>query len=506
MLNHRRIATTVTLAASVAVQAFTWCASATHAAEPGTLNVAQAGPVRPSRADPPGAPSAEGQSSDPRNNTSGDQTLQDVPTPASAPPRVGLFTGVGKTLLDAGVDFHGIAFDHFLANPSAGVMTGQTTNLGAFRPAADFDLGRIAGLTGANIHVGLTFFGVRSDLPQILSQTGGVLTGFQSTPATQTNILSVLTYEQRFMGDRLSIEAGRTNVFNYFLLPNSLDPFTHYSSTFQVDGDFNSTPYPVWGGRVTYKVTPTWYVQAGAFEDNYRYAVNYGDRFGTNLNSGAQILAEVGQRSEFSNDPYPSNLEAGFEWNTRTGRSNLKGTGAPAIALFQQTNYTGGGVFFLQGLKTLWRGDRGENGPPPNIAVYGSLNASVDKPQPIDMDAMIGVNFTGLIPGRPFDAVGIQSKYQRLSQAEANSETFKTRVLTRGFGARQSRDGYQFEAVGNIQVTPAIAFRPIVEYFVTPDNYYPALSRRGGPRDGFEAGFFAVVSLGRLLGTSNKPF
>ena len=127
------------------------------------------------------------------------------------------------------------------------------------------------------------------------------------------------------LGDRLSFEFGRTNVYNDFFLPNSLDPFTHYSSTIQVTGDFPSTPYPVWGGRATYKLTPTTYMQAGAFKDNYRSAVNYGDRLGANPSSGAQLLAEFGQRSEFTNDAYPSNMEAGFEWNTRTGRSNLIG-------------------------------------------------------------------------------------------------------------------------------------------------------------------------------------
>ena len=315
------------------------------------------------------------------------------------------------------------------------------------------------------------------------------------------------------MGDRLSIEVGRTNVYNYFFLPNSLDPFTHFSSTIQVDGDFNSTPYPVWGGRATYKVTPTWYLQAGAFEDNYRRAINYGDRFGTNLASGAQILAEFGHRSEFNNDPYPWNLEAGMEWNTRSGRSNLKGTGAPANTLLQPVDYAGGGVLYVQGQKVIWRGAANDVGPPANIAVYGSFNASVDKPQPIDLDAMIGVNFTGFIPGRPFDALGIQTKYQRLSQDEANAETRRQRLVLYGgrpprggFPSAQDRDGFSFELVGNVQVTPAIALRPLVQYFTHPDNYYPPSSPAGRPHDGFEAGVFAVVSLGRLLGTSLKPF
>ncbi len=457
----------------------------------------------------------QGQSLHPSQNTSGDQTSKFVSLPTSPPPHIGLFPEFGASLLDDGIDIHGIAFDHFLANPTAGVTTKQTTNLGAFRPAADFDLGKLIGLDGGNVHFAMTFFGLRSNLPQAITETGGVLTGFQTTPASQTAIISVLTYEQRLLNDRLSIQIGRTNAYNYFLLPNSLDPFTHYSSTFQVTGDFASQPYPVWGGVTTYKLTPAYYLQAGLFEDNYRYTTNYGDRFGDGEATGVQAIGEIGHRNDFTTAAYPSNFETGIEWNTRHGEAgaNLKGTGAPAIPFLQAANYPGGGVLFAQGLQTLWRGARPAYGPPANIALYGSLDVALDKPQPIDLDTLIGVNLTGFIPGRPFDAIGIQARYQRLSQVEANGESRRQdlfALLQHRFGdlgSTQPRDNWAFEAVANIQVTPAIAFRPILEYFVNPDNYYPPSSiRPGRPSDGIEAGFFAVVSIGRLLGTSLKPF
>lgn len=442
----------------------------------------------------------------PGDNTTGDQTLQEVPAPTSPPPRVGLFPGFGKRLLDRGIDVHGIAYDHFLANPSAGVNPGYTSNLAAFRPAVDLDMERLVGLSGGTIRIGATFFGLRSDIPQFSTQTGGVLTGFQTRPALQTNILSVATYEQRLLGNRLSIEVGRTNMLNYFLLPNSLDPFFYFSTTIQANGDFGANAYPVWGGRATYKLTPTWYLQAGAFEDNYRTSVGTASRiFATNQSSGAQILAEVGQRSEFSNDRYPSNLELGLEYNTRTGRTNLKGTRAPATTFLQRPNYPGGGVIYAQGLKTIYRGAARDVGPPENIAVFGTFNYAVDKPQPFDLDASVGVNFTGFIPGRPFDALSVQARYSQISQAESESESVRQQVLV-GPGPRQRRNAFAFEAVGNIQVTPAIAFRPLVQYFINPDNYYPPSSQPRRPKDGVMAGFFTVVSLGRLLGTSVKPF
>ncbi len=516
-LHVRMVSATVLIAAAVPLVARAADPSSVQLAQlssqPAPLAASSAGSQSVSPSQNPAATGPEGVSPHPSQNTSGDQTTRFTPLPTSAPPHIGLFPEFGATLLNDGIDIHGIVFDHFLANPTAGVQPGQTSNLAAFRPAVDLDLGRLLGLTGGYVHFGMTFFGLRSDLPQVITQTGGVIDGFQTTPATQTAIVSILTYEQRLLNNKLSIEFGRTNAYNYFLLPNSLDPFSYYSTSFQVTGDFASTPYPVWGARTTYKLGSSWYLQGGAFEDDYVDSTSYGDRLGDNHASGAQILAEIGQRSEFTNSAYPSNFEAGFEWNTRTGRNNLKGTGAPAIFPLQIPDYQGGGVIFLQGEKVIWRGPRRLVGPPQNIAIYGSLDPSVDKPQPIDLDAMIGVNFTGFIPGRPFDVLEFQTRYQRLSQIEANAESSREDLVTgdirdyiTGGGPTQPRDAYSFEAVANIQVTPAVAFRPILEYFINPDNYYPPNTPYARPSSGVEAGFFAVISLGRLLGTSLKPF
>ena len=166
-------------------------------------------------------------------------------------------------------------------------------------------------------------------------------------------------------------------------------------------------------------------------------------------------------------------------------------------------------VFFAQGQKVVYRTQSRPDGPPANIALYGSVTASVDKPQPIDMDALAGVNVTGFIPSRPFDAFGVQVRYQRLSAIEQARETLVQRILARLPGT-QSRNGYSVELVGNIQLTPAVTLRPLVEYFIHPDNYYGPPAAGAGvyqrPQSGFEAGFFLVASLGRLLGTSSKPF
>ena len=473
----------------------------------GAANTSGSQPSAPSTSASPGnTGSASGISTNPINNTTGDLSLQQPPLPISGPPRSGLFPAFGQTLLDDGIDVHGLAVDHFLANPSAGSITGQTYNLGFVAPAVDLDLGKVAGISGGNVHVQVTVFGLRSNIPNIITDVGGFLTGYQTTPAPSTTpvALTSLTYEQKLLDDKLSVEVGRTNLYHYFLLGNGLDIFTNASSTLSVDGDFNSYPFPVWGGRATYHFTPTWYVQGGSFEDNYFRAVYNPDNLGDDGAAGAQIIGELGYRSEFNNAAYPANFELGAEWNTRTGIYNVKGAALLATPRNEATDYPGGGVLFFQGQKVLWRGRRSAYGPPANIALYGSIDASVDKPQPIDMDAIAGVNFTGLIPGRQFDALGLQVHYQRLSALEANYENLIQNIFA-GPGSKQSRNGFVFEVVGSIAPVPWLRLSPTVQYFVHPDNLFdPAQSRR--PSDGFEAGIFAAIPFGPLLGTSNKPF
>lgn len=476
---------------------------------------AAAAASRPSPAAPgaarPGAPSGHtGAPAAPLLNpgdnpaTPGSRPLENQSLPISPPPRVGLFPEFGQQLLDRGIDIHGVAFDHFLANPSAGSNPGQTNNLAVFAPSVDFDLERLAGIRGATVRVQAVLFGLKSDIPGVLSDTGGFLTGFQSTPSPITSLLAVLTYEQKLLDGRLAIEVGRSNVYNNFFLPNSLDLFTHFSSALEVTGDFNPNPFPVWSGRARYELTPAWYLQGGIFEDNFRLALVNGNNFSTRRASGATVLAEVGYRTDFRTAAYPANLEAGVLWNARSGTTNLKGTGRDFIPGLQAANYGSGGVLFMQGLQTVWRSPQASNGPPANIAVYGSADVAVGKPQPIDMDAIIGTNFTGFIPGRPFDALGLQAHYQRLSAIEAGFET-RTQQRFAGPGPAQSRNGFAFEVVGKAQLTPAISLHPFVEYFVNPDNYYNPFQRRR-PQDGVEAGLFAVVTLGQFFGTSQKPF
>lgn len=74
-----------------------------------------------------------------------------------------------------------------------------------------------------------------------------------------------------------------------------------------------------------------------------------------------------------------------------------------------------------------------------------------------------------------------------------------------GPSVRQARNTMGFELNAHIQVAPAIAFEPTADYYLNPDT---SLYRgSAAPRhDGWQLTGLLIVSLGRLLSTSNLPF
>ncbi len=442
----------------------------------------------------------------PNQNTPGEELRPAANVPTSTTVTTGLFPGFGNQLLDDGIDIHGAVLDRTLNNAGVGNTLGNTSSLAIFRPTVDVDLGRIAGIQGGVLHGSLTYWFSKSDQPGSVAQLGGALDGYQVTPIQEPSTLTRLTYEQLLLKDKLDVEIGKSNVHQYFFIPNSLDPFTYDSTVLYADTDFNSIPYAQWMGKATYKLTAAWYLQGGAFTDDYDRAVRNGWNFGDKDATGAQILGEAGYRTSFATEAYPANLEAGFVWDTRTGYGNVKGTGQLASSLNTAANYPGGGVAYFQGAKVISRGPARPGLPPANLQLYSQLDVAVDKPQPFDLDASVGANLTGLLAIRPSDILGLQIKYARLSAVEAAFETREHTLLNRGrFAGLQARDEVEFEASYQIQVTRYATLSLYGEYFDNPDDYeVPFVNHL--PSNGLAAGTLLRIPLGPALGTSAKPF
>ena len=230
-------------------------------------------------------------------------------------------------------------------------------------------------------------------------------------------------------------------------------------------------------------------------------------KFGTSRASGVQALAEVGFRSQFNTEAYPAHFEAGLEWNTRDRYSNIKGTSNTATIATTASDYRGGGALFLQGAKVIYRGRRADspNEPSRNIQLYGQMDVAVDQPQPINLDVMVGVNFTGFVPTRPGDILGVQARGVQLSSTEADFETRAHTISNGGRFVQQPRSELHLEAMYQLAFGPYVTVTAIAQYFAHPDDdEVPFVNHV--PHNGAEAGFILRIPLGPTLGTSNTPF
>ena len=82
------------------------------------------------------------------------------------------------------------------------------------------------------------------------------------------NQLSLLTWQQQWLGGRLDSHLGRTNARRYFLIYNCETVVTCNDPIIDASTGILPPPYGAWGGYLKYRATPTLYLHAGAFESN----------------------------------------------------------------------------------------------------------------------------------------------------------------------------------------------------------------------------------------------
>ncbi len=129
------------------------------------------------------------------------------------------------------------------------------------------DMQKLAGIAGGSINFTETFFGLVRNL-NMAGDIGDTTVGYQPPYNPNNNRLSLFTYQQKLLDDRLVIEVGRTHPGRYYALP----PCNSINSCFQdllyFNAGWTSPLYGVWGANVAYKTSPTTYIQAGAFSVN----------------------------------------------------------------------------------------------------------------------------------------------------------------------------------------------------------------------------------------------
>ncbi len=408
------------------------------------------------------------------------------------------------SLAAAGLSFDANVYEFFYANPSAGLRPGQLSNSTYFLLSLDADLDRLAGITGGWFHITQTFFGFRFNNRNMDGDVGDATVGYQPTFNRDVARLSVLTYEQRLLDDRLSIEVGRTHPNRYYALPPCQSAASCFQDILQINAGLTSPLYGVWGGNVAYKITPESYIQAGAFAVTGRANFSSGYDWGTEPLNGVVTLAEIGRATTFATDLYPSRValtgfynSADHEDNLRTIYGTSKGLN-PGDPVRLRSGTSG---VILTGSQVVWRADGGAeaaNLNPTSLQAYTSLAYAPDPTIPIRWNAFAGLTLQAPDQSRPFDRYGIKVNWQRIASdyalflGDAN-------LISGGRGGAYPRDKLVFEANAHLALGKGIFFEPVVQYLVNGNSFWnPFTPNRS--KDGFYVGATLIVPLGSILG------
>ncbi len=384
--------------------------------------------------------------------------------------------GFRNTLNDYGLSFTPIL--ELEAFSAAGGGHGGADADGLFDVAFDFDLERITRglLADASFHFNvLDIFG-----PSLTARHTGDISGVSNIAGFNTFRLQEIWVQQNLFKKRVSIRFG--------MLAADTEFFTSQGASLFLDGtfgaftlvalNFNDAPvYPVAAPGVRIDVAPVSFLdfKVAVFAPNEDAENNFrGTDFDINGRDGALVAFEASYLVNQS--PNDRGLIGTYKLGTFIQQGDYTSFGSqadnalnPARSLHRGTNVVAYGVadqeLFKNGQDTVEAFARVGFGTPNYSFVHDYFD--------------IGLNFTGFVPARQLDVMGVAVGRSGISGQFSDSQ------------ARQGAGGYTqetvIEATYRIQLTPWATIQPDFQYFINP-------GAARGSRDAFVSGIRTAIT------------
>ncbi|MDN7651855.1 carbohydrate porin [Burkholderia multivorans] len=424
--------------------------------------------------------------------------------------KTGPLATLGDTLNEYGINYQGFFLMAGFSNLSTGVRPGHFGGQGVFVNNVDLDIGKMAPVKGAKIHVEIVVFPFTypTDSNVNLGTWASSYLGSDQYPPHSTGApwLSLLTWEQTLLNGRLNFEVGKTNLLRYFFGPNCGLDFMCTDSLVKYSSGLPDNSVGSMGGRVRYNISDNVWIEGGVqqLRDYSAYLDKNGwDFTAINRSQGTFLVGGAGYHSDFSSSAYPSDYRLDYYYaNTQisdpymsvNGRSSVL-TGEPAA-----THRGSDGVIFKM-QQTIWSEGAPSNAPakatPRSIAVFSSIERAFDSAKPIGWGLQ-----AGLILNRPFpslkifsvDQITLTALYDRLNRSTLLAQR-DLRVLHGGSSQTTSPNEYRFSLSTTLGFGRFLKLQPVIEYILNPDTSMSTSSPRL-PRSGWVAGVNAVVTFG----------
>jgi len=330
----------------------------------------------------------------------------------------GNWDGERSALEDKGLLFGADTIDEILGNPSGGTRQGVIYE-GRLELLTTINLEKTVGWTGATFHANGYQIRGRGLSANDLGDTLEVASNIE---AERSFRLFDLWVEQSLLNTALSIRAGQIAADDEFITSQTASLFIN--STFgwpaivATDLPDGGPAYPLAtpGVRVKYAATDTLSAALGVFNGDPAGASatdpQSADGSGTAFRFGGAAFAILEGAYAINQDPSASGLAASYKIGAWFHSGPFP---SPPGNTMPQTHQNDAGLYLVADQALLHTG--GDTGR--LISVFARLAIAPSDRNEVSLDGDAGVNFTGFIPGRDDDVIGVAASIANVGTSEA---------------------------------------------------------------------------------------
>lgn len=374
--------------------------------------------------------------------------------------------GIRKQMEDKGVSFGatwiGQGFRNFLGGVHVGDTAASTLDLNI-----TFDTEKLVGWAGGKFYVD---FEDHAGPDPSLNLVGDVekFTKLNWVPFFQ---VAEIWYEQKLFGDKLRLKIGKVDANTEFSVIDNGLPFL--SSSTQVTGTllpFPTFPDPQPSVNVFFTPNDTYYASFGAYYANRhdRFLDFYGSPYNAQQAEGGMFfIGETGMKwKQLGNWQVDGNLRLGF-WGHNGNFPRLAGGEKEGThgfyGIFDQTLWkpeskdVTDSKSSKDGKETRDAKESAEEDPR-GVRMFLEYAQTPGDVSIMDRHIGGGLSWTGPIPPRPKDILGVTLQYIHLSESAGVPKSYEQ----------------TFESFYKIQVTPWAAIQPDLQYITHPGGQYPS--------------------------------
>ncbi len=413
-----------------------------------------------------------------------DELRPSLPQPSiasSLPKSVGGVGGLRPWLYDRGITFVFNYQQDLLGATTGGVRRG-TTYMGRLEGVVEWDLDKAFGWTGALFHVGAyQIHGL--GLSRHFLQTIQPVSDLEALPTTRLNEIWL---EQK-LGDQVSVRFGQLAAdAEFFLTPfHALAVGGAYGwpaiMAANLPNGGPAYPFASPGARIKYQPNDAILLRAAVYDGDPVGPNCIGDPQKCNRNGINFRMRDPAFAIAEGEYAYALPYQGGLQGHARLGawthfgrfadqRYDIFGQSLAAptsvgLAFQHRGNRGIYGTFDQQ----IYRPSEAKEDADKGVFIYGRMSGAPADRNLINFYFDGGVNFVGLIPGRPDDQFGFMGAYARISPS-ARGADFDANFYGGALGPIRDFEAL-LQATYQIQVIPGWNLQPNIQYVFHPNGH-----------------------------------